>query len=112
MTNVDMVIAQISDTHILARSADETIGKHRADNLRRCVADINRRQPDVVVHTGDIVHQGRLDEYAHVREILGPLQAPHSRIVPPCASTTFAIASGRFDGFLTIAVNDSCVKLA
>ena len=76
LTNVDMVIAQISDTHILARSADETIGKHRADNLRRCVADINRRQPDVVVHTGDIVHQGRLDEYAHVREILGPLQAP------------------------------------
>ena len=76
MTNASMVIAQISDTHILAQSSDEAIGAHRADNLRRCVADINLRQPDVVVHTGDIVHQGRPEEYAHVREILAPLQAP------------------------------------
>ena len=71
-----MIIAQISDTHILARSSDRAEGRRRADDLRRCVADINRQQPDAVVHTGDIVQHGRPEEYEHVREILAPLEAP------------------------------------
>ncbi len=53
-----MIIAQISDTHILARSSDQAVGASRADNLRRCVADINRQGVDVVVHTGDSVQDG------------------------------------------------------
>ena len=71
-----MIIAQISDTHILARSSDRAEGRSRADDLRRCVADINRQQPDAVVHTGDIVQHGLPEEYGHVREILAPLKAP------------------------------------
>ncbi len=71
-----MVIAQISDTHILARSSDQAVGRRRADNLRRCIADINRQRPDLVVHTGDITQDGRPDEYARAREILAPLEAP------------------------------------
>jgi 3',5'-cyclic AMP phosphodiesterase CpdA len=71
-----MIIAQISDTHILARSSDRAEGRSRADDLRRCVADINRQQPDAVVHTGDIVQHGLPEEYEHVREILAPLKAP------------------------------------
>lgn len=71
-----MIIAQISDTHILARSSDRAEGRRRADDLRRCVADINRQQPDAVVHTGDIVQHGLPEEYEHVREILAPLEAP------------------------------------
>ena len=71
-----MIIAQISDTHILARSSDQAEGRSRADNLRRCVADINRQQPDAVVHTGDLVQHGLAEEYQHLREILAPLQAP------------------------------------
>ena len=37
-----MVIAQISDTHILAKSSDQAVGAARAENLQRCIADINR----------------------------------------------------------------------
>lgn len=71
-----MMIAQISDTHILARSSEQAEARSRADDLRRCVADINRQQPDLVVHTGDIVQHGRPEEYAHFRDILAPLEAP------------------------------------
>ncbi len=72
----NMIIAQISDTHILARSGGGTVGKSRADNLRRCIADINRLRPDLVVHTGDIVQDGLPEEYAHICEIVAPLEMP------------------------------------
>lgn len=71
-----MILAQISDTHIMAKSSEGAEGAARAENLRRCVADINRQGVDAVVHTGDSVHHGRGDEYAHLREILGELEAP------------------------------------
>ena len=71
-----MLLAQISDTHILARSSDEAVGARRAENLRRCIADINRQGVDAVVHTGDSVHHGMAEEYAHLREILAELEAP------------------------------------
>ena len=71
-----MFIAQISDTHILAPASDRAEGSRRADNLRRCVADINRQKPDAVVHTGDIVQHGLAEEYEQARELLAPLEAP------------------------------------
>jgi 3',5'-cyclic AMP phosphodiesterase CpdA len=71
-----MIIAQISDTHILARSSDQAEGAARAENLRRCIADINLQGVDVVVHTGDSVHQGMAEEYEHLSEILADLAAP------------------------------------
>ena len=71
-----MIIAQISDTHILANSSDDDLAAKRADNLRRCVADINRQAVDAVIHTGDSVHHGTADEYAHLSEILSELRAP------------------------------------
>ncbi len=67
-----MIIAQISDTHILARSSDRAEGRRRADNLRRCVADINRQQPDAVVHTGDIVQHGLPDVLRRLRWLRQP----------------------------------------
>lgn len=71
-----MLIAQISDTHILARDSSHSAAEGRADSLRRCVADINRQRPDAVIHTGDIVQHGRPEEYTRLREILAPLEAP------------------------------------
>lgn len=71
-----MIIAQISDTHIMARSSEDEAGVSRAENLRRCVADINRQGVDVVIHTGDSVHNGLAEEYAYLREILADLEAP------------------------------------
>ena len=71
-----MLVAQISDTHVLAPESDHPAAALRADCLRRAVADINRQQPDVVIFTGDTVQHGHPQEYALLRELLAPLQAP------------------------------------
>ena len=71
-----MFLAQISDTHILASASDHPAAELRADCLRRCVADINDQQPDAVIFTGDTVQHGQPEEYALLRELLEPLEAP------------------------------------
>lgn len=71
-----MLIAQISDTHILAAGDDHPSSELRADCLARVVADINAQRPDVVLFTGDTVQHGRPDEYARLRALLKPLTAP------------------------------------
>lgn len=73
-----MWIAQITDTHIklpgkLAYGVVDT-----ADYLRKAVQRLNEQQPrpDLVVMTGDLVDSGDPREYAHLREILAPLEIP------------------------------------
>jgi len=74
--NVHLLVAQISDTHILAPESDHPAAQLRGDCLRRTVADINQQQPDAVVLTGDTVQHGQPEEYAHLRELLDSLEAP------------------------------------
>ncbi len=71
-----MIVAQISDTHIVTPESDRPAAELRADCLRRCVEDINRQRPDAVVFTGDTVQHGRAEEYARLRELLEPLEPP------------------------------------
>jgi len=71
-----MLIAQISDTHILAPDSDHPAATLRADCLARCVADVNSQDPDVVIFTGDTVQHGDPAEYARLRTLLAPLEAP------------------------------------
>lgn len=71
-----MLIAQISDTHILAPDSDETSADLRADCLRRTVEDVNAQRPDAVIFTGDTVQHGQPAEYACLRQLLAPLEAP------------------------------------
>lgn len=70
-----MIIAQISDTHIALDAPD---ADQRILDFERTIADINALEsaPDVIVHTGDIVHNGRPDEYARALSILGNASAP------------------------------------
>jgi len=58
-------IVHISDTHI---SNDKP---QRLVDLRNCVREINNltRPADVVVHTGDISHDGLAQEYHNARQI-------------------------------------------
>jgi Icc protein len=58
-----MIIAQISDTHIALDTPD---ADQRIRDFELTIADINALDPapDVIVHTGDIVDNGRQDEYA------------------------------------------------
>jgi 3',5'-cyclic AMP phosphodiesterase CpdA len=70
-----MIIAQISDTHIALDASD---ADRRIRDFERTIADINALDPgpDVIVHTGDIVHNGRPDEYAEAVRIFAAARAP------------------------------------
>ena len=70
-----MIIAQISDTHIALDTPD---ADQRRCDLEFTIADINALDPapDAIVHTGDIVHSGRPDEYDLVAAILATARAP------------------------------------
>ena len=87
-----MLVAQISDPHILAPGkffhAPAKAAPPGADPgwshidtaacLGRAVAAINRLEPrpDVVVVTGDLVEHGSVVEYDHIRALLAPLAMP------------------------------------
>jgi len=70
-----MIIAQISDTHIALDAPD---ADRRIRDFELTVADINALDPapDAIVHTGDIVHNGRQDEYAQAVATLAKVRAP------------------------------------
>ena len=70
-----MIIAQISDTHICLGADD---GECRAADLERTLADINALDPapDVIIHTGDVVHGGRREDYAVAASLLAKARAP------------------------------------
>lgn len=73
-----MLIAQISDLHVmipgqLAHGKFDTAG-----NLSRCVAQIMQTTPlpTVVLATGDLAETGASAEYRRLRELLAPLAMP------------------------------------
>jgi 3',5'-cyclic AMP phosphodiesterase CpdA len=70
-----MIIAQISDTHIALDLPDT---EQRIRDFALTIADINSLDPlpDVIVHTGDVVHNGRPDEYAQALAILAKARPP------------------------------------
>jgi 3',5'-cyclic AMP phosphodiesterase CpdA len=70
-----MIIAQISDTHIALDAPD---ADRRMDDFASTIADINALdpQPDLIVHTGDIVHNGLPDEYGQAAALLAKARAP------------------------------------
>ena len=69
-----MLIAQISDSHI---SVPAEAGDNRIEDLRRCVTYLNNLEarPSLVVHTGDISHNGTQEEYEAASVILQQLNA-------------------------------------
>lgn len=70
-----MIVAQISDTHIALDAPD---ADRRLRDFEAAIADINMLDPlpDVIVHTGDIVHNGRADEYQRAASTLAKARAP------------------------------------
>ena len=78
-----MLIAQITDTHVTAAGtlAYGKVDSNRA--LAAAVAHLNalRPRPDLVLITGDLVSDGRPDQYAALRALLAPLEPP-CRLLP------------------------------
>jgi len=66
-------IIHLSDTHI---SVDTP---QRLGDLEKCVQTINNLDvpPDLIVHTGDISHDGLAQEYHNARVLLDELKAPY-----------------------------------
>ena len=110
-----MLIAQLSDTHILVESSDRPEAGSRAEDLRRCVVDIGRLdpQPDIVIHTGDTVQTGAPEDYAHLEKLVAPIRSklyatPGNRD----HRDKFAATFGRDDGpFMHHAFEDLPVRL-
>lgn len=87
-----MILAQLSDPHILARgklfrgpiqgSAPDAERALRefdpAAYFARAIAAVNALvpRPDITVVTGDLVDNGTPEEYAHLRALLAPLAMP------------------------------------
>lgn len=74
-----MLIAQISDTHIVEEGR-KTLGiAPTASNLERCIEHLNQfvPKPDIVLITGDITDDGTPQQYAHADKLLSALEIPY-----------------------------------
>jgi len=73
-----MIIAQITDSHVEQAGVLTYNIFDAAASLKRVIQAINARdpQPDLVLHTGDLVHHGAPEQYGPLREILEELTVP------------------------------------
>jgi len=75
-----MIIAQISDTHIVPKGQEwKSLPETKvADRLNLIVQNLNQLnpRPDIVLHTGDAIDDGGLEAYTHLKEILKSLSVP------------------------------------
>lgn len=74
----DMLIAQISDTHISTPGSRNDALLRTDIHLLRAVEHLNAQKPrpDCVLITGDLVERGHPDEYGRLHEILHTLAMP------------------------------------
>jgi Icc protein len=75
-----MIIAQISDTHIVPKGQNwKSLPETKvAERLHLIVHNLNQLnpKPDIVLHTGDAIDYGGIEAYEHLQEILSPLTMP------------------------------------
>ena len=74
-----MILAQFTDSHIEAAGVLTYGTFDAAASLGKVIDAINalEPQPDLVIHTGDLVHHGAPEQYGPAREILDRLKAPY-----------------------------------
>ncbi|HWA43439.1 MAG TPA: phosphodiesterase [Hypericibacter adhaerens] len=73
-----MLLAQISDCHVIEPGRLLFDRVDTAALLAAAVAHLNRLRPDFVWITGDLVDSGAPAQYAHLRTLLGPLDIPYA----------------------------------
>jgi 3',5'-cyclic AMP phosphodiesterase CpdA len=73
-----MIVAQISDLHIMRKGRVLYHMINTAKYLRRCIARLNALEPrpDAVIATGDLVDAGKPKEYKRLRKVLEDLRIP------------------------------------
>ena len=119
-----MIVAQLSDPHIVApgKSPRTPAGFGPVDTagfLTRAIAAINRLDPlpDVTVITGDLVDRGEPVEYDQLRRLLAPLRMP-VYVIPgnhdarePLRAAFGGDGYLSTDGFIQYAVEDYPLRL-
>jgi 3',5'-cyclic-AMP phosphodiesterase len=110
-----LIIAHISDTHLALDSPD---AERRRRDFASTIADINALDPaaDVIVHTGDIVHNGRQDEYTAAVALLAKARArvyvlPGNKDDRANLRAAFFARSHLVPQFIDYAVEDFPVRL-
>lgn len=119
-----MLIAQISDTHILLPDADNPKCVERVKMIEAFVAHINAldEKPDIVLHTGDVTHGGSPEHYAIVSSALKDLAVPicfavgnrdiGKNLVPALGDLGGPNRPARLaEGFLIYSIDDHPVRL-
>ncbi|HEX9260013.1 MAG TPA: phosphodiesterase [Acidimicrobiales bacterium] len=76
-------VVQLSDLHIVEHGRLMEDEVDTAGFAQRAVQFVNAmdRRPDLVLITGDLVNDGRAEQYDHLAEVLAPLQPPW-RLMP------------------------------
>jgi len=114
-----MIIAQLSDPHVVAPDGLLYGRVETGGMLARAVEELNRLDPlpDIVVITGDLVDKGEPVEYEHLRRLLAPLAMPVF-VIPgnhdargPLRAAFGGDGYLPPDGFLQYAVEDLPVRL-
>lgn len=68
-----LCFAHVSDTHLVCAGSSEFLHQVRAqvrdprDTLEQCLLLLARWQPDFVLLTGDLIHEGEAQDYANLR---------------------------------------------
>ena len=73
-----MLIAQISDTHISKPDTSVLHTLERISALKKFVNHVNivDEKPDIILHTGDVSQNGKLEEYEIVKSIMKNVGVP------------------------------------
>lgn len=69
-------IAHLTDTHIFADQYGGLFGLESERALREVLVLAQRRQPDLIILTGDLIHDEREEAYVRLRDIISGLGIP------------------------------------
>jgi len=73
-----LVVAQITDLHLFAESNRNLLGVHTSESWNAVLAQVAelQRQPDLILLTGDLSQDGKVESYLHLKKSLAPLGIP------------------------------------
>ena len=116
-----MLVAQISDTHLIAPGSPGKFCDEKLTALEKCIECINELDtlPDVVIHTGDLSDNGSSEELLLAKKYLDKLAVPY--YVTPgnkdCADNLIEVFTEQLGdvvmgGPITYLVDDLPIKIA